>query len=131
MVPERIGEQARSTGMVDMATAADFSWTQVRIYSPYSSRETICRDLGWLAANCLEKAPAQVPESEYLLVFVDAGKVVRYLQHARRNGNFHSSSGVLILRRDAAIFDKLPPQSPHQGSAIYLQARGQAKQTTP
>ena len=123
VVSDRIGEQARAPGVVDMTKAADFSWTQVRIYTPYSSRETVCKDLGKFAPGCLEKAPAGVPEGEYLLVFVDEGKEVRYIPHHRRNGNLLPSTGVLVLQRDAPMLDVLPSKSPYQGSALYLQAR--------
>lgn len=101
-VSDRIGAQARSTGSVDLATAADFPWTQVRIYTPYSTRQAVCNDLGALAPDCLQTAPDGVPEGEYLLVFLDGGKVVRYVRHHRRNGHFQSSSGVLTVGRHAA-----------------------------
>lgn len=124
-VSDRIGEQARSSAVVDVAKATDFAWTQVRIYTPYSSRNEVCRDLGAMAPGCLEKAPASVPEGEYLLVFIDVGKEVRYLPHQRRNGNFQTSTGVLTLQRDSAVLDRVPPKSPAQGRALYLQARPQ------
>jgi hypothetical protein len=123
VVSDSIGEQARSTGAVDMTKAADFAWSHVRIYTPYSSRDGVCKDLGELAPDCGSKAPAHVSEGEYLLVFINKGKAVRYLPHHRRNGNFLTSTGVLTLRRDAAILDEAPSKSPRQGSAIYLQAR--------
>lgn len=126
-VSDRIGEQARSTGVADITKATDFAWTQVRIYTPYSTQETVCKDLGKLAPDCLGKAPTRVSEGEYLLVFINKSKAVQYVPHSRRNGNFLTSTGVLILQRDAAVLDEISSKSPHQGSAIYLQVRAQSR----
>lgn len=126
-VSDHIGAQARSTGVVDMTKAADFAWTQLRVYTPYTSREKVCKDLGGLAPDCLKDAPPSVPEGKYLLVFINEGKEAQYVFHSRRNGNFQTSTGVLVLQRDAAVLEVLPPKSPHQGDAIYLQARAQAR----
>lgn len=120
---EHIGEQGRNSNVVDLAKAAEFAWTQVRIYTPYSTRQGICKDLGDLAPDCAREAPASVPEAEFLLVFVDEGKSVRYEPHPRSNGHFLTRTGVLALPRQAAVFDVVPGESPHQGNAIYLQPR--------
>ena len=124
---DHIGAQARSTGVVDMIKAADFAWTQLRVYTPYTSRETVCKDLGGLAPDCLKDAPSSVPEGKYLLLFINEGKEAQYVLHSRRNGNFQTSTGVLVLQRDAAVLEVLPTKSPHQGDSIYLQARAQAR----
>lgn len=126
-VSDHIGAQARSTGVVDMIKAADFAWTQLRVYAPYTSRETVCKDLGGLAPDCLKDAPSSVPEGKYLLLFINEGKEAQYVLHSRRNGNFQTSTGVLVLQRDAAVLEVLPTKSPHQGDSIYLQARAQAR----
>lgn len=97
-VSERIGEQARSDSVVDIAKVADFAWTEVRIYTPYSTRRAVCNDFGELAPSCLDEAPANAPEGGYLLVFIDQGRAVRYLPHDRRNGNLQSNAGVLTLQ---------------------------------
>lgn len=126
-VSDHIGEQARGTGVVDMTKAADFAWTQVRIYTPYTTGKAVCEDLGGQAPDCMEKVRSGVPESEYLLVFLDEGKMsARYVPHARRNGHFLASKGVLRLPRDAAVLE-VRPTSPAQGNAIYLQPRAQAR----
>lgn len=120
---DRIGEQARTSDRVDLAKAADFAWTQVRIYTPYSTRQAICKDLGDLAPDCAREAPDSVPEAEFLLVFIDEGKSVRYEPHPRSNGNFLRTTGVLALQRQAAVFDVVPGESSHQANAIYLRPR--------
>lgn len=126
-VSDRIGQQARDTGVVDMNKAADFAWTQVRVYTPYTTGKAVCADLGELAPHCMENVPAGVPEDEYLLVFVDEGKrSARYVPHARRNGHFLASTGVLSLPRDAAVLE-VRPTSPAQGNAIYLQPRAHVR----
>ena len=124
---DHIGAQARSTGVVDMTKAADFAWTQLRVYTPYTSRETVCKDLGGLAPDCLKDAPSSVPEGKYLLLYINEGKEAQNVLHSRRNGNFQTSTGVLVLQRDAAVLEVLPTKSPHQGDSIYLQARAQAR----
>lgn len=126
-VSDRIGEQARSTGVIDITKAADFAWTQVHVYTPYSTQRAVCKDLGKLAPDCLENSPAHVSEGEYLLVFINNGKAVQYVPHSRHNGNFQTSTGVLILQRNAAVLDVISSKSPHQGGAIYLQVRAQVR----
>lgn len=122
-VSDRIGKQARSTGVVDMRKAADFAWTQVHIYTPYTTRKAVCTDLERLAPDCMEKITSDVPEGEYLLVFLDAGKKsAQYVPHDSRNGHFLARTGVLSLPRDAAVLE-VRPASPVQGNAIYLQPR--------
>ncbi|MNU80871.1 hypothetical protein D3C71_705170 [compost metagenome] len=126
-VSDHIGQQARSTGVVDMSKAADFAWTQVRVYTPYTTEKAVCTDLGELAPDCRERVTTVVPESEYLLVFIDEGKKsAQYVPHARRNGHFLASTGVLSLPRDAAVLE-VRPASPAQGNAIYLQPRAQVQ----
>ena len=107
-VSDRIGEQARNSGVVDMARAAEFAWTQVRIYTPYSTRQAVCKDLGELAPDCLKESPASVAEGEFLLVFVNEGKGARYEPHHRSNGHFLYHTGVLALQRHAAVLDVVP-----------------------
>lgn len=122
-VSDHIGQQARDTGVVDMTKAAGFAWTQVRVYTPYTTGKAVCADLGELARHCMENVPAGVPEDEYLLVFVDEGKrSARYVPHARGNGHFLTHTGVLSLPRNAAVLE-VRPASPSQGNAIYLQPR--------
>lgn len=126
-VSDHIGQQARDTGVVDMTKAADFAWTQVRVYTPYTTGKAVCADLGELAPLCIENVPASVHEDEYLLVFVDEGKrSVRYEPHARRNGHFLTHTGVLSLPRSAAMLE-VRPASPSQGKAIYLQPRAEVR----
>lgn len=126
-VSDHIGQQARGTGVVDMTKAADFAWTQVRVYTPYTTGKAVCADLGGLAPDCMEKVRSVVPESEYLLVFLDEGKKsAQYVPHARRNGHFMASTGVLRLPRDAAVLE-VRPASPAQGNAVYLQPRAQVR----
>jgi hypothetical protein len=126
-VSDHIGQQARGTGVVEMSKAADFAWTQVRVYTPYTTEKAVCTDLRELAPDCREKVTTVVPESEYLLVFIDEGKKsAQYVPHARRNGHFLASTGVLSLPRDAAVLE-VRPTSPAQGNAIYLQPRAQVR----
>ena len=126
-VSDRIGEQARNSGVVDMARAAEFAWTQVRIYTPYSTRQTVCKDLGDLAPDCLKESPASVAEGEFLLVFVNEGKGARYEPHRRSNGHFLYHTGVLALQRHAAVLDVVPSRSARQGTAFYLKPRPSAQ----
>lgn len=97
----------------------------MRIYTPYTPQQAICKDLGALAPDCLEKSPASVPESEFLLVFIGAGQPTRYEPHQRSKGHFLARTGVLTLQRGAAVLDVVPPETAHAGSAIYLQPRHQ------
>ncbi|WP_094285436.1 hypothetical protein [Acidovorax kalamii] len=122
-VSDRIGEQARNSGMVDMARAAEFAWTQVRIYTPYSARHAVCKDLGELAPDCLQESPASVAEGEFLLAFINEGKGARYESHRRSNGHFLYHTGVLALQRHEAVLDVVPYRSARQGSAFYLKPR--------
>lgn len=118
-VSERIGEQARTTGEVDLSKITDFEWTTVHIYSPYTSGKIICTDLGALWSTCGESVPPFVSEGDFFLVFSDSKGVFRPITHSRRNGNFCSSSCALTISRSRAVFKAVPTVTSAHGSQLY------------
>lgn len=82
--------RSESTRQVDLATLSPLAWEELFVFSPYSNREDNCKtlQLGWFA--CRTTLPAEVNDSEYVLVFRQKAKVIHVEHHSRANGDFYS-----------------------------------------
>lgn len=119
---ERIGEQARAQGRVELASLTDFEWDTVFIFSPYATSSVICDAVGNQWPECARQAPKQVSESNFHLVFTHQGKFVSQVVHARINGNFCAQTCALSISKPKAIFhvSSHPYTSSSSEPPIYL-----------
>jgi hypothetical protein len=94
---------------VDLSTLSPLAWEELFVFGPYSIREGSCKtlQLGWF--TCRTTLPAEVNESEYVLVFRLKSKVVHVEHHSRANGDFYSKDSVRPqpILRTAAVFSVL------------------------
>ena len=70
--------------VVKMADATTFPWERLHIFGPYTTAETVEKELGfsWWRSDAIE-----MYDHFGLLVFVREGKVVRFVIHSRGNGD--------------------------------------------
>jgi hypothetical protein len=97
-------EVAKGAGtVVRLAEVADFSWDELHIFDPYSSRDLIESRLGfeWPQAD---HAGIQDSDGVTLLVFVKNGGVVRYVTQPRNQGDFAGLNEPAGLTPTEAIF---------------------------
>ena len=104
---ERVGEQVRATGFVDLSRLTDFQWDVVHIFSPYTPQDQVCRELPMWEV-CQATLPNHIAEGEFLVVFTRGRVVVNYELHPRRNGDYCDSSCVLKLTATNARFRAVP-----------------------
>lgn len=119
-VSDRVGAQARSTGNVDLAELTNFNWDTVYVFSPYTDREQMCRELPPSWADCQSALPKYVDEGEFFVVFALGETVVRHEPHSRRNGDYCTSSCVLKLPRFRAKFQALATGTLANGDTRYV-----------
>lgn len=94
-VQEQIAAQvARGDGtVVRLADVTPFSWERLHVYPPYTPSEQVEEELGfrWRGADRIEML-----DRFTLLVFVANDRVVAFVEHPRRQGDFaelHTKSG--------------------------------------
>lgn len=103
-VSERVGAAVRQGQVADLAKLAEFGWDKAIVFSPFTTREKICKPLSAQWPDCAASVPAVVDEGTYLLVFANQGRVVHHEMHSRANGDFCSTSCVLELSSSNAGF---------------------------
>jgi hypothetical protein len=88
---------------VRLKDLTDFSWDRVHIFTSYIAAETIDENLGyaWKPARSIG---IYQRDDINLLVFVDAGKVVFYVDHPRHLGDFDGNYRKGGYSPDEAIF---------------------------
>jgi hypothetical protein len=119
-----LGERVRSepTRRIDLSTISPLAWEELFVFGPYSLRADSCKtlQLGWFA--CRITLPAEVRDSESVLVFRLKTKVIHVEHHSRTNGDFHAQDDKRPqpLLRTAAVFSVLPvPNQAPQGQRWY------------
>ena len=122
-VSDRVGAQARKTGNVDLAELTSFNWDTVYIFSPYSGRDDMCRELPSSWADCHGTLPKRVAEGDFFVVFALGANVVHHETHARRNGDYCTSGCFLKLSRSEAKFRALALGRFPNGGAHYVLSR--------
>ena len=115
--------RSESTRRIDLSTIYPLAWEELFAFGPYSRREDSCKtlQLGWFA--CRTTLPAEVNESEYVLVFRLKSKVIHIEHHSRANGDFYSQDNVRpqpILRKAAVFSVMLVSNRSPQGQRWYL-----------
>jgi hypothetical protein len=114
---------------VDLAKVLPLDWDELFAFGPYSTRESNCRalQLGWL--KCRTTLPAEVSESEFVLVFRADSKVVHVERHRRWNGDFNSLSNPRPqpILRSAAKFSVRPVSNRASESEPWYQLEHEAR----
>lgn len=90
-VGEAIGKQANASDAqtVRLADATTFAWDQVYLFGPYTGRSTVCEALTIEAGNCTQQITFESSDdSEMSLAFLSQGKLVQYVPHLRKHGDF-------------------------------------------
>ncbi|HEV8691683.1 MAG TPA: hypothetical protein VGQ91_15385 [Ideonella sp.] len=126
-VSERVGAAVRQGEVADLAKLAGFGWDKAFVFSPFSTRERICKTVSARWPDCQAAVPRVVDEGTYLLVFANQGAVVHHELHPRAHGDFCSTSCALELSPSGAVFKavadgKLADGSPHY--ALYRSVPG-------
>ena len=101
--------RSESTRRVDLSTVSPLAWDELFVFGPYSLREDSCKTLGLGWFTCRTTLPAEVNDSEYVLVFRLKSKIVHVEHHSRANGDFYLHDNVLPqpILRTAAVFSIL------------------------
>ncbi len=88
---------------VRLAELTDFTWERVHVFRPYSTRESIERELGfsWDGADATGIARN---EGIALLVFVEDGQVVRHVVQSRASGDLAYLEGLSPFTPESAVF---------------------------
>ncbi|MGK0291049.1 MAG: hypothetical protein ACI86H_002516 [bacterium] len=86
----------------------NFQWERVFIFAPYTSQTAINRTIGyqWLELK-EEKTNIHQSDEISLLVFLNQGKVTKYIEHTRSKGDFSrlgKKGGYLV--KDAIFYTK-------------------------
>jgi hypothetical protein len=104
-VSDAVRTRATSGGPVVLSEVTAFPWEAVHVFGPYASRESVCKALDALWADCKEHVPhAGVPEGAYLTAFSDGSRVVHHEFHPRRNGEYCLDSCQWVLQKNEAVF---------------------------
>ena len=103
-VSERVGAAIRQGQVADLAKLAEFGWDRAFVFSPFTTRDRVCKALPTQWPDCAASVPALVDEGTYLLVFANQGRVVHHELHSRSNGDFCTTSCVLELAATHAAF---------------------------
>lgn len=87
----------------DMRILTDFPWDGLFIFGPYTPASEIEKALGftWPPAK---KSGIELSDSICLLVFVHQGRVTRYYEYSRLDGDWSLLSSVTKLPPESALF---------------------------
>ena len=102
-----IKKQLRDRGMrtVNLSEVAPFGWSELFLFNPYSSRDSVCKALGINLSQCTNVVTSEtVDEGSVLLVFRDSGVIVHSELHFRFHGDFAPVPPSQPIARAAASF---------------------------
>lgn len=119
-VSERVGNELRRTGSIDLAKLTDFDWDTVYIFSPYTARKNICDEFVSTWVECKDVLPGYIDERNFLLVFTMEGNIAYHEFHSRRNGDYSIPSHVLKLPRAVAKFQAVATGTLANGETQYV-----------
>lgn len=111
-VSEELTRQFQASGrsFVNLADVLPSPWEKVCIMGPYSDRKSVDTTLGFEWPD-LPKTVIETNNDIALLLFLKGGKVVEWVEHPRRDGDFTNLSRQ-CFQRDQAMFEHLsnPPK---------------------
>jgi hypothetical protein len=97
-------EKKRLTGekvVIDFKQLAHFEWDKVCIFEPYTSHKIINQELGFEWNNSVVGVLER--EDTDLIVFVKGNKVIGYVEHANKNGDFEIKDRMGFLPNEAVF----------------------------
>ncbi len=111
-VSEELTRQFQASGrsFVDLAEVLPSPWEKVCIIGPYSDRKSVNTTLAFDWPE-MSQSSIETNNEIGLLLFLKGGKVVEWMEHPRRDGDFTNLSRQ-CFPRDKAIFEHLinPPK---------------------
>lgn len=93
--------EAGDSGMINVSEVAAFPWDRLFVFPPYTPSAQIEKELGF---RWPESARIEASDSFVLLVFVERGRVVRFIEQPRRTGDFSSCHRAGGFSRSEAMF---------------------------
>ncbi|RNB81122.1 hypothetical protein EDM56_25685 [Brevibacillus fluminis] len=96
------GKNPQAT-VVNLAAITDFSWDRVYLFGPYSPPSYIYRQIGYHWYNDVVNH-IQYLDDHSLLVFVQKGKVVEYLENPLGIGGMYWDTDRFMFERDDSKF---------------------------
>lgn len=102
-----IKKQLRDRGLqtIDLSEVAPFGWSELFLFNPYSSRDSVCKRLSIGPSQCTSVLTSEsVDEGFVLLVFRNSDVVVHSELHFRFHGDFAPVPTSQPIARAAASF---------------------------
>ena len=86
-ITENVNEQLRSGATrVNIGETGDFAWGDMFVLGPYSPKDETCKTLRLNSSECSAAGIRDVDEGEFLLVFLQRGKVSKIESFPRTVG---------------------------------------------
>lgn len=96
------GKESKDT-VIDLAAMTDFAWDRVYLFGPYSPPSIIYRQLGYHWYNDVV-GKIQYLDDHSLLIFVQKGKVVEYLENPLGIGGMYWDTNRMMFERNDSQF---------------------------
>jgi hypothetical protein len=93
--------EASDVSTVNVSDVAAFSWDRLYVFAPYTPSAQVEKELGF---RWSESARIESSDSFVLLVFVDRGRVVRFIEQPRVSGDFYPCHRTGGFSRSEAVF---------------------------
>jgi hypothetical protein len=106
-VSRAIGAMVREPQVrpVVLSDATGFTWDEVYLFDPYAPRSSVCLTLKIAAPDCIRTIPFDsADDGEMSIAFLHRGRVVNYVRHSRRNGDFAPVPTEQPLSPATAVF---------------------------
>jgi hypothetical protein len=106
-VSAAIGAAARGGEVqeIRIASITDFAWDTMVVFDAYTPRTHVCKVLAVPAEDCGSVVPFEsVDDGIMSLAFVSGTRVVRYVKHGRRNGDFTVGAKQQPIPASKAVF---------------------------
>jgi hypothetical protein len=107
-VSEGIRNQLQSGATrVDMkGVATAFSWESLYVFTPYTSKDCMCKTVGVSPQQCPKANLRDADEGEFFLVFIRAGEITHAESISRTIANFDESErcAAVPIAFDKALF---------------------------
>lgn len=114
---------ASEDGLLRLSDAVPAGWDHVHIFAPYAMRSDVCRTLGVAARECERVVPfASMDDGRFSLAFVADGRLLRYVDHPRHNGDFGRAASGKPVPRAQAVYRIVPGEPGYSGrrSLMYV-----------